>query len=162
MIAVPTRELSGQLLAFASSREHARCATGRFGASEPGRITSARLRAASSGLNLSVVLKGGNWCASVIPGAPIEPSALGLKASLSQSVGVTRKSRSEKTFGASHEFARPSDVPSAQEVGIRMNGPLLARPFKVRAIFLIWIGSPASSLGWSANVDSRPYPSGPG
>ena len=80
----------------------------------------------------------------MIPGAPIEPSALGLNGSLSQSVGVIRNSRSEKTFAASHEFARLSDRPSAHEVGIRMNGPLLAWPLRVSAIFLIWIGSPAA------------------
>ena len=53
-----------------------------------GRITSARLSAASSGSNLSVVLTGGNSCASVTPGAPIEPSALGENPSELQPVGV--------------------------------------------------------------------------
>ena len=77
MVAVPTRELSGQALASACGREQARWVTARFGPSEIGRITSARLSAASSGSNLSVVLTGGNWRALVIPGAPIEPSAVG-------------------------------------------------------------------------------------
>ena len=37
-----------------------------------------------------------------------------------------------------------------------MNEPLLALPLKVSAIFVIWIGMPLESRGWSANVDSRP------
>ena len=69
---------------------------------------------------------------------------------------------SDATFCASHEFARLTAVPVAHEVGIRMNGPLLAMPLKVRAIFVIWMGIPFDSRGWSAKVDSSPYPSGPG
>src|SRR4051794_20111224 len=144
MVAVPTRELSGQLLALAASREQARCAPGRFGPTDSGRITSARLRAASSGSNLSVVLTGGNWCALVIPGAPIDPSAFGANGNASQPVGVILNSFSENSVGASHEFALVTELPSAQDVGMRMNEPLLALPLRVSAIFLIWIGSPAA------------------
>ena len=79
IVAVPTRELSGQLLALDASREHARWAPGRLGWTDSGRITSARLSAASSGSNLSVVLTSGNWLARH-PGAPNEPSAFGVKA----------------------------------------------------------------------------------
>jgi hypothetical protein len=105
---------------------------------------------------LSVVLTGGNSCASVIPGAPIEPSAFGLKGSASQPVGVILNSFCENAAGASQEFARLTEVPSAHEVGIRMNGPLLALPLKVSAIFLIWIAWPSAVRGWSAKVDSSP------
>ncbi len=60
-----------------------------------------------------------------------------MKPSLSQPVGVMAKVRCEKVVMASHELARLTDVPWAQEVGIRMNGPLLAWPLKVSAIFVI-------------------------
>ena len=156
MIAVPTRELSGHALASACSRVHARPTAERFGLSADGRVTSARLRAASSGLNVSVVSTGGNVPRVVAPGAPMAPEAVGWNAIASQPVGVIRKVRWEKTAGASHELARLSDVPSAHEVGIRMNGPLLAWPLKVSAIFVIWIGMPSASRGWSAKVDSSP------
>src|SRR5262245_24361284 len=156
MIAVPTRELSGQLLASARARGQARWAPGRFGPSASGRITSARLSAAPSGSNFSVVLTGGKSASLVIPGAPIEPSALALNGSDSQPVGVIWKVFSEKTVGASQEFARLSEVPVAHEVGIRMNDPLPALPLNVRAILVIWIGIPLESRGWSAKVDSSP------
>jgi hypothetical protein len=162
MIAVPTRELSGHALASACARLHARFTAARFGLSADGSVTSARLRAASSGLKLSVVSTGGKEPRVVAPGAPIAPEAVGWKPSAPQSVGVILNVRWENTLGASHEFARLSDVPSAHEVGIRMNGPLLAWPLKVSAILVIWIGTPPASRGWLANVDSRPYPSGPG
>ena len=156
MVAVPTRELSGQLLASACGREHARWAPGRFGPSDSGRMTSARLSAASSGSNFSVVLTGGNWCAFVAPGAPIDPAAEGLNGRESQPVGVILNSFWENTACASQEFARLNEVPSAHDVGMRMNEPLLAFPFKVTAIFVIWSASPFASRGWSANVDSSP------
>jgi hypothetical protein len=88
MIAVPTRELSGQLFASACARGQARWVTERFGPSEVGRITSARFSAACSGSNLRVVVTGGNSCGPVIPGAPIDPSAVGPKPSELQPVGV--------------------------------------------------------------------------
>ena len=160
IVAVPTRELSGQLLAFDASREHARCAPGRLGCSARGRITSARLSAASSGSNLSVVLTGGNSCSLVTPGAPIDPSAVGEKPSESQPVGVILNSFWENAVGASQEFARLTELPCAQEVGMRMNAPLLPRALNVSATLVIWTGTPAVR-GWSAKVDSRPYPSGP-
>jgi hypothetical protein len=47
-------------------------------------------------------------------------------------------------------------VPSAHEVGMRMNAPLLPRALNVSAIFVIWIGIPSASRGWLANVDSSP------
>ena len=59
-------------------------------------------------------------------------------------------------FGASQEFARLSEVPSAHDVGMRMKAPLLPLALNVSAIFVIWIGRPPASRGWSANVDSRP------
>ena len=62
----------------------------------------------------------------MIPGAPIEPSAFGEKASESQPVGVILNSFWENASGASQEFARLTEVPSAHEVGIRMNGALAA------------------------------------
>src|SRR5918997_1879115 len=135
MIAVPTRELSGHALASACARVHARLTAERFGLSAEGRVTSARLRAASSGLNTSVVSTGGNVPRVVAPGAPMAPEAVGWKPSRSHSVGVIWKVSWENTVGASHEFARLSDVPAAHEVGMRMNGPLLAWPLKVSAIF---------------------------
>src|SRR6185503_19201396 len=137
MIAVPTRELSGQLLASACGRGQARCAPARFGPSASGRITSARFRAAASGSNFSVVVTGGKPPAFVSPGAPIEPSAVAVKGSESQPVGVIAHVFSEKTVSASQEFARLSEVPCAHEVGIRMKCPLLASPLKVSAIFVI-------------------------
>src|SRR5215210_3559341 len=141
MIAVPTRELSGQLLASASARPHARCAPGRFGPNDSGRMTSARLSAACSGSNLSVVETGGNSCAFDAPGAPIEPSAVGENASDPQPVGVILNTFCEAAVGDSQEFARLSEVPSAQDVGIRMNWPLLAFPSKVSATLVICTGT---------------------
>src|SRR5215211_206692 len=155
MIAVPTRELAGQALASAWARVHARRTALRFGLSTEGSVTSARFKAASSGLNRSVVPTGGTAPFAVMPGAPMKPSAFGLNPSESHPVGVIANVFSEKTVGASHELARLLDVPWAHDVGIRMNGPLLACPLKVRAIFSIWIGTPAVR-GWSAKVDSRP------
>jgi hypothetical protein len=107
-------------------------------------------------LNFSVVATGGNSPLPVMPGAPMEPEADGRKASRSHPVGVIPKVRCEKVVIASHEFARVSEVPGAHEVGMRMNGPLLACPLKVSAIFVIWIGMPFESRGWSAKVDSSP------
>ena len=69
------------------------------------------------------MLTGGKSASFVIPGAPIEPSALAPNGSEPQPVGVIWKVFSEKTFGASQEFARLSEVPVAHEVGIRMKGP---------------------------------------
>jgi len=111
---------------------------------------------APSGSNFSVVLTGGKPAIFVIPGAPIEPSALAPKGSEPQPVGVIWKIFSEKTAGASQEFARLSEVPVAHDVGMRMKEPLLALPLNVRAILVIWIGMPFDSRGWSAKVDSRP------
>src|SRR4029078_2021378 len=162
MIAVPTRELSGHALASACSRGHARWVPAGFGETARGRITSPRFNAACSGSNRSVVVTGIGSPDFVLPGSPIEPSAVGENPSESHPVGVIANVFSEKTDCASHELARVSEVPSAHDVGIRMNGPLLACPLKVRATFLIWIGIPPESRGWSAKVDSSPYPSGPG
>ncbi len=68
-----------------------------------------------------MVLTGGNSGDVVAPGAPIEPSAVGENGSESQPVGVILNSLGEHR-GASQEFARLSEVPSAHDVGIRMNG----------------------------------------
>src|SRR5215210_4224401 len=88
--------------------------------------------------------------------------AFGANPSESQPVGVIANVFSENAVGVSHELARLSEVPSAHELGIRVNVPLATLPLNVSATLVIWIGIPPESRGWSAKVDSRPYPSGPG
>ena len=73
----------------------------------------------------------------VFPGAPMEPTAVGENPSESQPVGVIANVFCEKTAGASHELARLREVPSAHDVGIRMNLPLEACPLKVSATWVI-------------------------
>ena len=92
----------------------------------------------------------------VAPGAPMAPAAVGWKPSASQPVGVITKVRSEKPSARPTSSRGSATCPRAHEVGIRMNGPLLAWPLKVSAIFVIWIGMPPASRGWSAKVDSSP------
>src|SRR5215210_5933066 len=116
MIAVPTRELSGQVLASESAREHVRSSTPTFGTSTFGSVTSARLSAASSGSNVSVVPTGGTSPLCVAAGDPMKPVAFGENPSDSHPVGVIEKVFSENAEGASQELARLSEVPSAQEV----------------------------------------------
>jgi hypothetical protein len=91
----------------------------------------------------------------VSPGAPRSPSARGANASEPHPVGVILNSFWENEPADSHEFARLTEVPSAHDVGMRMNGPLLPLALRVSAIFVICTGTPALR-GWSANVDSRP------
>src|SRR5215208_5784150 len=114
MIAVPTRELSGQVLASASARWQARGRTFRFGPTDGGSVTSAVLSAASSGSNLSVVVSGGRLPLRVVLGEPSAPSAVGEKPSESQPVGVNTDVFSENV-GISYEFTRPTEVSGPQE-----------------------------------------------
>ncbi len=59
MIAVPTRELSGQFEASACGRGQERNSASLLGPRTAGRVTSARFSAACSGLKRSVVVTGG-------------------------------------------------------------------------------------------------------
>ena len=87
MMAVPTRELSGQNGVAADGRQ-ARSNVDRFGTSEAGSVTSARLSAACSGSKRRIVVKGGCDLRAVAPGAPSAPAAVGAKPRRSQPVGV--------------------------------------------------------------------------
>src|SRR5919106_7089362 len=102
MIAVPMRELSGHAVAAAWGRGHARATAAGFGATEVGSVTSARLRAACSGSSLSVVSSGGKSPILVCPGAPSDPSALGVKPSEAQPVGGSGDVFSQDESGASY------------------------------------------------------------
>src|SRR5215204_5708661 len=101
MIAVPTRELSGQVFASAWARGQATGRSLMLGPTEGGRVTSAVLSAASSGSKLSVVVSGGRLSLRVVLGEPSEPSAVGEKPSESQPVGVNTDVLSEKVAGTS-------------------------------------------------------------
>src|SRR5918992_4758192 len=141
MIAVPTRELSGHAVALAWSRGQARVSDAAIGATEVGSVTSARLRAACSGSNRSVVLSGAWSPFRSASGEPSEPSAVGANSSASQSVGVSANVLSDDLAGFSYELTRASETPVAQEVGIRMKLPLLARASKVSSTRSIWTAS---------------------
>ena len=100
MIAVPTRELSGQAPAFACGRRQERDSAAWPGAIAFGSTTSARLSAACSGSKRRVVDTGGWSPRSVSPGAPTEPSADASKGSLAQFVGLKAKLFCETAAGA--------------------------------------------------------------
>ena len=115
MIAVPTRELSGHAVAFASARGHARPNDAATGATDVGSVTSARLSAACSGSKRSVVLSGGWSPFRSWSGEPSEPSAVGANSSASQPVGVSANVFSDDLAGFSYELTRASETPVAQE-----------------------------------------------
>ena len=131
MVAVPTRELSGQALASASGRLQARLRACAVEANESGRVTSARFNAACSGSRRSVVESGTRSRTRVAPGAPSEPCAEGVKASRSHPVGVNVKLFWAKVAGAPYELTRANELAGAHDVGIRMKEPRLVLPRSV-------------------------------